>query len=243
MKTLFKKKIINSVDIGRKNDSDRINWTRDYLLRLPSGLRILDAGAGECQFKKYCGHLDYTSQDFTQYNGEGNNKGLQEGEWDYSNIDIVSDINSIPCPDKSYDVVLCTEVFEHIPDPISAIKEFSRLLKNGGELIITAPFTSVTHFAPYHYYSGFNKYFYESNLTSLGFENIEIRENGSYFEYLSQEIWRLPLVSKMYTRKKVPLTTYICMYILLRFLKRISSLDQNSNELICFGFFVTAVKK
>ena len=50
-------------------------------------------------------------------------------------IDFVSDLLNIPVPDKSYDVILCTEVIEHVPDPISAINEISRILKSGGDSI------------------------------------------------------------------------------------------------------------
>jgi Methylase involved in ubiquinone/menaquinone biosynthesis len=52
---------------------------------------------------------------------------LQTGPWDNSKLDIVSDILSIPLPDHSVDAIMCTEVLEHIPDPLGAIKEFSRL--------------------------------------------------------------------------------------------------------------------
>jgi ubiquinone/menaquinone biosynthesis C-methylase UbiE len=144
-------KIKKIIKIGTDNDKNRVEWLRKTLKSIPSGLRILDAGAGEKRFKDFCSHLDYVSQDFAQYNGEGDKTGLQMGKWDQANLDIVSDITSMPEPDESFDAILCTEVFEHIPDPISAIKEFSRLLKRGGRLIITAPFCCGTHFAPYYF--------------------------------------------------------------------------------------------
>ena len=71
----------------------------------PAGKRLLDAGAGECKYKPFCTHLKYVSQDFCQYTGEGNSKGLQMGKWDTSHIDIVSDITNIPEPDASFDVI------------------------------------------------------------------------------------------------------------------------------------------
>lgn len=100
--------------------------------------------------------MNYVAQDFAQYNGAGNSTGLQVGNWDQPSLDIISDITEIPEPDASFDAIMCVEVFEHLPEPIKAIQEFARLLKPNGHLILTAPFCSLTHFAPYHFYTGFN---------------------------------------------------------------------------------------
>ena len=187
-----------SLTIGTQNEETRLNWLQETLKKIPSGSRILDAGAGELAQKKFCIHLKYVSQDFAQYDGKGNNAGLQMQNWDNSKLDIVSDIIDIPEPDASFNAIMCIEVFEHLPEPIAAIKEFSRLLKKNGTLILTAPFCSLTHFAPYHFYSGFNKYFYEKHLTENGFEICEISPNGDYFEYLAQELRRIHEVAIKY---------------------------------------------
>ena len=146
------------------NEENHQNWLKKTLSALPQGVRILDAGAGELKNRKYCGHLDYVSQDFCQYDGTGDGKGLQTDLWDTSRIDIVCDINAIPEPAQSFDDILCSEVFEHLPDPTKTLDEFARLLKPGGKLILTAPFASLVHFAPYHYCTGFSRYWYEYHL-------------------------------------------------------------------------------
>ena len=138
----------DSYDMGI-NQQNREIWLEEALKKIPTGSRILDAGAGELRYKEFCEHLNYVSQDFAQYNGEGDSKGLQTGTWDQTKLDIISDITEIPELDDSFDAIMCVEVFEHLPDPTLAIKEFARLLKSGGTLIITAPFCSLTHFAPY----------------------------------------------------------------------------------------------
>ena len=183
----YLKKILGLGVIGTSNGPDNDAWVIERIKEIPDGWRILDAGAGECEFKKYCSNLNYVSQDFAKYNGKGNNVGIQMGEWDNSNIDIVSDITSIPEPDGSFDAILCTSVFEHIADPISAVKEFSRLLKKGGILILTAPFTSMTHFAPYHFSTGFNRYFFEEILPRYGLSISEIKMNGNFFDATAEK--------------------------------------------------------
>jgi SAM-dependent methyltransferase len=121
-------------------------------------LRLLDAGAGGLRNKPLFSHLSYVSQDICQYEGKGDGDGFHTGKWDTKHIDLICDIAKIPEEDNSFDVILCSEVFEHLPDPILALDEFARLLKPGGLLIITAPFASFVHFAPYHYCSGFSRY-------------------------------------------------------------------------------------
>jgi len=78
------------------NDAARQAWLKTTLAALPAGWRILDAGAGELRNKALCGHLVYVSQDFGHYDGTGDGKGFQSGQWDTSRIDLVSDITAIP---------------------------------------------------------------------------------------------------------------------------------------------------
>ncbi len=51
----------------------------------------------------------------------------------------VADATRLPFPDKSFDVIVCSEVLEHIPDFGAALKECARLLKPGGRLAVTVP--------------------------------------------------------------------------------------------------------
>lgn len=231
--------------IGTENQKDREVWLEKTLKAIPPGSKILDAGAGELKYKKYCSHLDYTSQDFGSYDGAGNSKGLQTKEWDNSKLDIVSDITNIPVKDKSFDTVMCIEVFEHIPEPVKAVKEFNRTLKPGGKLILTAPFCSLTHFAPYHFSSGYNKYWYEKVLTENNFVINEILPNGNYFEYLAQELRRLSYVEKKYTNLKLSKKNINKFYqlMILRMLSKLSKNDKGSENLLNFGFNVLATKK
>jgi SAM-dependent methyltransferase len=213
------------------------------LKQIPAHARILDAGAGEQQFKRFCDHLDYVAQDFAQYDGRGDGAGLQMGTWDQSMLDIVSDITAIPEPDASFDAIICTEVFEHLPNPILAIKELSRLLRTGGQLIVTAPFCSLTHFAPFHFYTGFNRYFYETHLPAHGLEIVEMEANGNFFEFLAQEIRRIPFVAQEHTQTLPSRVESFALKITLRMLERFTNQDRGSSELLNFGYHVRALKK
>jgi SAM-dependent methyltransferase len=226
--------------VGTTNESDRVQWIESTLKKIPAGSKILDAGAGECQFKKFCSHLEYVSQDFGKYTGEGE-IGLQTGVWDNTKLDIISDITAIPVESGSFDAVMCTEVLEHVPDPVAALKEMNRVLRPGGHLLITAPFCSLTHFAPYHFATGLSRFFYEHHLKKMNYTIIDLQENGTYFEYLGQEIRRVKQVAKQYS-KGYTLVDKIITHLMLYRLQKISKKDTRSQELLCYGIHVFALK-
>jgi ubiquinone/menaquinone biosynthesis C-methylase UbiE len=227
---------------GTNSDQARIDWVVNALKSIPNGHRILDAGAGELRLKPYCAHLDYVSQDFCQYEGKGDGNALQTGAWDTSRIDIVSNIISIPVSDESFDVVLCSEVLEHIPNPVAAIKEFSRILKPGGILLVTAPFCSLTHFAPYHFASGLNRYWYEEHLPAMGIKINQITANGNWFEFIGQELSRIRFVSKTYSLSFLGWLMLAASFPLRIMLSALSKKDRGSSELLCYGYMVRAQK-
>ncbi|HYP01330.1 MAG TPA: methyltransferase domain-containing protein [Pyrinomonadaceae bacterium] len=46
---------------------------------------------------------------------------------------------TLPYADETFDFITCVEGLEHIENPQQAIREFSRLLRAGGELVVTVP--------------------------------------------------------------------------------------------------------
>ena len=224
------------VPVNIQHDALLDAWVEAQLNKLPRGSKIIDVGAGEQKYKRFCTHLDYVSQDFCEYSGQGNEQGLQMGTWDTSKTDIVSDITSIPAEDEAFDAVLCTEVFEHIPDPPLALREIHRILKRGGVLILTAPFMSETHFAPYHYCSGFDKYWYEYHLPRVGFSSYEISPYGNMYSNL---ICSLNLALG---RSSVSKRDRYKGYLLRKSLIKYALADNDSSEVACFGYNVVAKK-
>lgn len=222
------------------SEENRARWLKKVLSDVPAGRRILDAGAGELRNRPFCAHLDYVSQDFGQYEGSGDGTGLQTGKWDTSRIDIVSDITEIPEPDGSFDAILCSEVLEHIPNPTGALDEFGRLLKPGGVVILTAPLASWVHFAPYHYCTGFSRYWYEYHLPQRGFRIQELSANGDWFAYCRQELLRLGSTARRYGDWSWPLA-YMLGIIGLGYFKIRGG--KTAEDLACFGWHCIAVKE
>lgn len=225
------------------NERNRQAWLKKTLAAMPAGLRILDAGAGELQNRKLCDHLQYVSQDFCQYVGQRGGaieEGLQIDEWDTSRIDLICDITEITAPDSSFDAILCSEVLEHVPEPTHALDEFVRLLKPGGSLILTAPFGSNVHMAPYHFCSGFSKYWYEHHLSKRGFKISELTPNGDWYALLGQEIRRLGGLERQRGSWSWPLA-YLYSLVGLAYFGLRSK--RTTADLACFGWHCIAVKK
>jgi SAM-dependent methyltransferase len=93
-------------------------------------------------------------------------------------------------------VVLCTEVLEHVPEPIKVVREISRILAPGGKLILTAPQGSGIHQEPYHFYGGYTPYWYEHYLADAGFESIKVESNAGSFRAFSQEALRFVITTR-----------------------------------------------
>lgn len=52
---------------------------------------------------------------------------------------LTADLLKLPLADSSIDLLLCCEVVEHLPDPLTAFAEMVRILKPGGYAFITTP--------------------------------------------------------------------------------------------------------
>ncbi len=49
------------------------------------------------------------------------------------------DVQRLTYPSNSFDVCVCTEVFEHVPDDEAGFAEIRRVLRQGGVLVLTVP--------------------------------------------------------------------------------------------------------
>ena len=233
-----------SARLGRNNRAARDAWIATQLSKLPHGTRLLDAGAGTQPYRTLCTHLHYVAQDFAAYDGHGDGTALQMRAWHYAGLDVISDIARLPFADATFDAVLCSEVIEHVPAPIAVIAELARVLRPGGELLLTAPATALTHFAPYFFHSGFSRHWYEHHLPAAGLRIVALEANGNYFATLAQELGRVPKVAKTYggtSRFTRFLLRFVCR-VLLALLGPTARRDQGSAELTCFGWHVHAVR-
>ena len=168
-------------DLFAFNLRNRDRWVAGQAAKIGHGARVIDIGAGSAPYRALFSHCNYKTQDFAALRPQQLRGGA------YGQIDYVCDAKSIPVPDASFDVILCTEVLEHHPEPIAVINEFARLLSAGGILLLTAPLGSGIHQEPNHFYGGYTPYWYRRFLSEVGFDQISIEPNAGSFRHYAQE--------------------------------------------------------
>jgi SAM-dependent methyltransferase len=111
---------------------------------LRAGMQILDAGCGSgrhlCEPFRTPGinvtGVDLKWDDLCKARGYLSlMAGEESGRWVLSQADVTQ----LPFTDGSFDVVICSEVLEHIKNDQAAVAELVRVLKPEGDLIVTVP--------------------------------------------------------------------------------------------------------
>jgi SAM-dependent methyltransferase len=129
---------------------------------------LLDVGCGEMPFR-FALHPEIA------YTGIDVEEALDFGMSGHDSIKTFDGVH-IPFSDNSFDNILCTEVLEHAVDPVALVDEMRRVLKPGGTLVVTVPFSARVHHAPYDFHR-----FTRFRLAALfdGFDRSEIAPRGN----------------------------------------------------------------
>ena len=92
---------------------------------------LLDIGCNDCAITNFLGNVNarYVGFDISK-------KALKRGE---KKQRVLCDACHLPVKDNTADVVICTEVIEHINDPKRLISEIARISKVNSKLLISTP--------------------------------------------------------------------------------------------------------
>ena len=116
--------------------------------RLPTeGARVLDAGCGEGRHAVAAGLADAAEVVGLDLDPE-RLATAREGYREYAGTErtetapgrfLQGDARSLPFPDDAFDVVVCAEVLEHVPDMGSTLDELRRVCRPNGHLAVSVP--------------------------------------------------------------------------------------------------------
>lgn len=127
-------------DTYTKEGPSLLKWVHQWRFRSIKNLigdiankTILDAGSGEGYFLSQIKAKE-------KYGIEMSEKRVKRSRDLFPDLKVtVGDVKNLPFEDKSLDVIVCSEVLEHVDGYQKALEEFKRCLKPSGILVVSFP--------------------------------------------------------------------------------------------------------
>ncbi len=138
--------------------------------------KVLDAGAGEGYYRKLFKQGSYWAVDFGKVKKA------------YGKIDVISNLAPLALKSGYFDIVICSQVLEHVPDPKMVLSELNRVMKPASELWISVPFYFPEHELPFDFFR-YTQAGIASLLESTGFNIEEIEWLEGYHGTVSYQLY------------------------------------------------------
>jgi SAM-dependent methyltransferase len=127
---------------------------------------------------------------------------------------VQGDALHLPFADATFDRVICSEVLEHIPDDLGAMRELTRVLRPGGTMAITVP-----RFGPelinwalsdeYHNVPGGHIRIYRRSVLQTRLRSMGLRVTGRHYAHgLHSPYWWLKCLVGTTNDTNVVVKTY-----------------------------------
>lgn len=142
---------------------------------LPDGTLLLDAGAGDQRYRRLFPHCRYESTDFEQVAKK------------YAPSTYVCDLTAIPVADDRFDAVVFTQVMEHLPDPIAAVRELARVTRPGGRLFFSGPMFYEEHEVPFDFYR-YTSFGVRHVLETAGWAEVEVSPLDGFLSVVAHQM-------------------------------------------------------
>jgi SAM-dependent methyltransferase len=138
------------------------------------GVRCLDVGCGNRPYEYLFEAGNYVGVDVED---SGRPLNMKQPDYFYNG-------NTLPFPEGSFDMVMSTQVLEHVPNPSAVISEMARVCKLGGAVVISIPFVYQEHEEPFDYFR-FTQYGIEELLTKAGLKLEALKKDSSALEAIA----------------------------------------------------------
>jgi SAM-dependent methyltransferase len=153
--------------------------------------RLLDVGCGSKPYKQFFAVDRHIGIDWSN--------SLQRLE-----VEAFATAEKLPFADGVFDSVLCTEVLEHLKHPDIAISEMSRVLKRGGNLIVSVPFIHELHEQPVDF-CRFTSFGLLSKVEDAGLTPTLLRHRGGAIIVLADLVFRILVTYIKAALRRIPL--------------------------------------
>ncbi|MDY6966231.1 MAG: class I SAM-dependent methyltransferase [Halobacteriota archaeon] len=190
----------------------------EFSLNIGHNSFVLDIGCGKSPYK----HI----LDFERYISIDINKARDE--------DMVGDICNLPIKGNVVDLIVCTEVVEHVEDVDAALEELNRVLKREGYLILTMPLLMGVH-DPVDFYR-FTELGSNVLLKRCGFEVIKMKKRGGIFASIGAIVSKVPYQvfapyddRRNYPKYGILFLLYLLLIPLTKFFIAIDVFDKSKN--------------
>jgi len=172
----------------------RLDFITSFFHSLGECQRLLDLGCGEKPFKFiYEGKVEnYIGMD------------MPSSPHHQDQVDVFANGEVLPFQSESFDVVLCSELMEHVTEPTLLLTEINRILVPGGRLILTTPFLVPEHETPIDYFR-YTRFGLSHLLNKAGFQILELEPFGELFGVFLSFIIQIQMKFWHLTSKKIHL--------------------------------------
>jgi sterol 24-C-methyltransferase len=178
-------------------------------LKLKPGMRVLDAGCGmgdTALFVAKQAKVEVVGVDLLDFNIKAARRKVQPPQ----KLEfIVSDYTKTKLPNSTFDAIYTMETLVHVPDYKQALKEFHRLLKPGGRLVmfeyshtdeselkpsVAKVITTINTYTAMPSFQKFNHGVLEAAVKNGGFKVESVTDITDYMKPMLKRFWQIALV-------------------------------------------------
>ncbi len=150
-------------------------------------------------------------------------------------LNAVADAHSLPFKEAAFEMLVCSEVLEHLPKPWIAISEMQRVLKKNGQLILSTRFIFPIHGSPGDFFR-----YTRFGLKSLfsGWEIVSLEEEATGLDAFGLLFHRLAFESLTHPK----FLRYI-FFIVGSIFQKMDPFLIGGRSIYCTGYYLVAKKK
>ena len=177
---------------------------------------VLDSGCGSGEFLRYLSNRGYQNLNGTDFSKEAlkQTKKKIKGDFYLANLDKKSALKKNSC-----DLIVCSEVLEHVEKDREAIKSMHEALRKGGYLFISVPFL-MSNWSHHDDFSGHIRRYEPGELEKKLMDNsFKVKESFSWgnFVYAAYYVllrkFKAQTLMKKETKNKTPLIQDVLFYL------------------------------